>query len=118
MFTPYHAIMFNLSNYTETHRKIIELIELLWEKVKRDWANFKQTHFEDDSEPKPLLLAVQLDVANYILYFCSSVDLVDEICYYRVSIDEAKAFDGFLYFQIEVDKESAIKINFDAIFQS
>ena len=75
-----------------------------------------KNHFEDDSEPKPLLLAVQLDVANYILYFCSSVDLVNEICYYRVSIEEAKALDGSLYFQIEVDKESAIKINFDAIF--
>ncbi len=46
---PYHAIMFNLSNFTKTHKRIIDLIELIWEDVKADWEKCKTSYFENSS---------------------------------------------------------------------
>ena len=74
------------------------------------------TNFEDQSEPKSMLLTLKFDVPRYIMYFCASADMLKEVCYYQVNLHEAKIFKGPLYFQIEIEKYSAINIDFDSIF--
>ena len=82
--------LINIRTHIDKNFQNIELCTRLYGVSYCNSNEIAPTHFEDQSEPKSMLLTLKFDVPKYIMYFCASTDMINEVCYYQVDINEAK----------------------------